>query len=139
MSSFIITNKNDLEQVAHAVIGLSHHHTVFCLYGDLGAGKTTLVKSVANLLGVKDMVSSPTYPIINEYHLSDYPVYHIDLYRINSEGEALSIGLEEYLYSGNLCFVEWPDHFERLLPDNHIKLFIRKLEAEKRTIEIVIT
>ncbi|MEN9448753.1 MAG: tRNA ((37)-N6)-threonylcarbamoyltransferase complex ATPase subunit type 1 TsaE [Bacteroidota bacterium] len=137
MKTFIITSTQQLESIAHTIIGLTLENKVFCLYGNLGAGKTTFVKSVCELLGVEDNISSPTFPIINEYSFSDGKIYHIDLYRLKTEEEARSIGLEEYLFSGEICFIEWPDNFENLLPNNYIKLFIRKLEDDSRVIEII--
>lgn len=91
---------------------------VLLFKGDLGAGKTTLVRELCRLLGVKDEVQSPTYAIVNEY--SDgkgKPVYHMDLYRLKSEAEAYDIGIEQYLSSGYFCMVEWPDAFSELFPD----------------------
>lgn len=126
-----------LTTVANEVIKLSKQKKVFCFYGNLGAGKTTLIKLICEQLKVTDSISSPTYPIINEYHNPEGIIYHIDLYRLKSIDEALNIGLEEYLYSGNICFIEWPDNFESMLPDSPVKIFIRKLEEENRTIEIV--
>jgi tRNA threonylcarbamoyladenosine biosynthesis protein TsaE len=134
---FQVQNKEELNPVSEEIIRLSGDFPVFAIYGNLGAGKTTLVQSACLQLGVSNTVTSPTYAIINEYDRQGEPIYHIDLYRLKTEDEALRTGLEEYLYSGNICFVEWPDHFENLLPDNHIKIFIRKLENENREIEIV--
>lgn len=136
MGTFIVTQLVELEAVAYSIIALTKQHSVFCLYGNLGAGKTTLVKLICEQLQVKDTITSPTYPIINEYSSPNGLIYHIDLYRLKSTEEAINIGLEEYLFSGNLCFIEWPDNFETLLPDHPIKIFIRKLEGESRVIEI---
>lgn len=136
MSTFIVTQLVELEAVAHSIVALTKQHSVFCLYGNLGAGKTTLVKLICEQLQVKDTITSPTYPIINEYSSPNGLIYHIDLYRLKSAEEAINIGLEEYLFSGNLCFIEWPDNFETLLPYHPIKIFIRKLEGESRVIEI---
>jgi tRNA threonylcarbamoyladenosine biosynthesis protein TsaE len=136
MGTFIVTQLVELEAVAYSIIALTKQHSVFCLYGNLGAGKTTLVKLICEQLQVKDTITSPTYPIINEYSSPNGLIYHIDLYRLKSAEEAINIGLEEYLFSGNLCFIEWPDNFETLLPDHPIKIFIRKLEGESRVIEI---
>ena len=134
---FNIKDINALENVVTKIIALSSDHSVFCFYGNLGAGKTTLIKLICENLKVTDIISSPTYPIINEYKTIDNNViYHIDLYRIKSVQEAINIGLDEYLYSKNLCFIEWPDHFESLLPEDHVKVFIRKLEDENRNIEL---
>jgi tRNA threonylcarbamoyladenosine biosynthesis protein TsaE len=135
---FTINHLIDLEQVAEAIIQQTATNSIFCFYGNLGAGKTTLITSVCRKLKVTDSISSPTYPIINEYSTADGKIiYHIDLYRLKSMEEALNIGIEEYLYSGNSCFIEWPDIFESILPEKHSKIFIRKLEDGNRTVEIV--
>ncbi len=131
--NFTIKHIEELNAVADEIIRLTEANSVFCFYGNLGAGKTTLIKLICEKLQVTDTISSPTYPIINEYHYPNGIIYHIDLYRLKSIDEALNIGLEEYLYSGNLSFIEWPDNFESILPDKHIKIKISKFE-EDRTI-----
>src|SRR3954466_1267560 len=105
-----------LPAVSEKIIELCASNNVFCFYGDLGSGKTTLIKLICESLEVKDPVSSPTYPIINEYQYPGGMLYHIDLYRLKNKEEAQHIGIEDYLFSGNLCFIEWPDNFESLLP-----------------------
>lgn len=134
--NFTVNSIQELNTTADEIIQLTRTHSVFCFYGNLGAGKTTLIKLICEKLSVQDSISSPTYPIINEYHFPNGIIYHIDLYRLKSIDEALNIGLEEYLYSGNLCFIEWPDNFESILPDKHVKVKISKFD-EDRTIEIV--
>ncbi len=134
--NFTVNSIQELNTIADEIIQLTRTHSVFCFYGNLGAGKTTLIKLICEKLSVQDSISSPTYPIINEYHFPNGIIYHIDLYRLKSIDEAVNIGLEEYLYSGNLCFIEWPDNFESILPDKHIKVKISKFD-EDRTIEIV--
>lgn len=91
--------------------------TVVLFYGDMGTGKTTLIKEIVKQLGSGDTASSPTFSLVNEY-LADggKPIYHFDFYRIGSEEEALDMGIEEYLYSGDLCLIEWPDKIKNLLP-----------------------
>lgn len=101
--------------------------------GDLGAGKTTLIKSLAKSLGSKDVVNSPTFSIVNEYEINRGKLYHFDLYRINSEEEAMDFGVEEYLDSGEYCFIEWPEIIQGLLPKNYHRIQIIS-EAEKRTV-----
>ncbi|MFN8236993.1 MAG: tRNA (adenosine(37)-N6)-threonylcarbamoyltransferase complex ATPase subunit type 1 TsaE [Chitinophagales bacterium] len=133
---FTITHLTDLVKVAEAIIQLTQTNSVFCFYGNLGAGKTTLISQICQQLQVTDSISSPTYPIINEYTTADHQtIYHIDLYRLKSIEEEQNIGLEEYLYSGNLCFIEWPDNFESLLPDKRINVKITKFEDD-RMIEV---
>jgi tRNA threonylcarbamoyladenosine biosynthesis protein TsaE len=134
---FTVKDIEELEPVADEIIQLANEYSIFCFYGDLGAGKTTLIKLICEKLNVVDTISSPTYPIINEYNTIDSRIiYHIDLYRLKSIEEALNIGIEEYLYSGNLCFIEWPDNFKSILPTTHFNVKITKFEVT-RTIEIV--
>lgn len=135
--TFLVHSISELEPVCRELLRLSNSYSVFALYGSLGSGKTTLVQHICKMLGIPENVTSPTYSIINEHMCNGKPLYHIDLYRLRSEEEAVQVGLEEYLFSGNLCFVEWPDHFENLLPEQHIKIFIRKLENDIRSIEVV--
>ncbi|MFN8283509.1 MAG: tRNA (adenosine(37)-N6)-threonylcarbamoyltransferase complex ATPase subunit type 1 TsaE [Chitinophagales bacterium] len=137
MLRFEIKNIEELDEVSNRIIELTSSHNVFCFYGNLGAGKTTLIKLICEKINVTDSISSPTYPIINEYKTDDGKIiYHIDLYRLKSIEEAMNIGIEDYFFSGNLCFIEWPDNFESILPDNHIKIKITKFE-ENRTINVV--
>lgn len=127
--NFTIKSITELNPIVDKIIQLSKSHTVFCFYGNLGAGKTTLIKLICEQLKVIDSISSPTYPIINEYKTTDNKIiYHIDLYRLKSIEEAMNIGIEDYLFSDNLCFIEWPDNFESILPDNHIKIKITKFD-----------
>jgi tRNA threonylcarbamoyladenosine biosynthesis protein TsaE len=91
----------------------------------MGSGKTTLIKEICHQLGVTDTMSSPTYGLVNEYHTSSKKlIYHFDLYRIKDLAECLDIGMEEYLYSGNYCFIEWPDVAKQLMPEEAVKVFI---------------
>lgn len=101
--------------------------------GNLGAGKTTLIKLLAKALGSQDTVSSPTFSIVNEYEIPNGKIFHFDLYRIASEEEALGFGVEEYLDSGDYCFIEWPDTIHNLLPEDFHRIEINAT-AEKRTI-----
>lgn len=134
---FTVKEIEELEPVADKIIQLTNEYSIFCFYGNLGAGKTTLIKLICEKLNVVDTISSPTYPIINEYNTIDNRIiYHIDLYRLKSIEEALNIGIEEYLYSGNLCFIEWPDNFKSILPTTHFNVKITKFD-ESRTIEMV--
>lgn len=99
--------------------------SIFVFRGELGAGKTTLIKNICTFLGVKDKVSSPTFSIVNEYKAkSQKLIYHFDCYRIEDEEEALDIGIEEYLDSGELCLIEWPEKIEGLLPQNRVEIEI---------------
>ena len=103
----------------------------------MGSGKTTFIKQLCKELGVKDNMSSPTYPIVNEYLTkTGNKVYHFDLYRIKNIEECMDLGMEDYLYSGNYCFVEWPEIANRLYPENHCTITIKKETEHSRSFEI---
>ena len=105
--------------------------------GLMGAGKTTFIKALCKSLGVEDITSSPTFSLVNEYETPDgQRIYHFDLYRINAEVEALDMGIEEYLYSGNWCFIEWPEKIPNLFPPNVTTINIREIENGDRILEI---
>ena len=100
---------------------------VFAFYGKMGAGKTTFIKAVCEELGVKDVITSPTFAIVNEYvDGQGEPIYHFDFYRIKKEQEVLDIGYEDYVYSGYVCFMEWPELIENLLPDDTVRVVIEE-------------
>lgn len=100
---------------------------VFAFYGKMGAGKTTFIKAVCEELGVKDVINSPTFAIVNEYvDGQGEPIYHFDFYRIKKEQEVLDIGYEDYVYSGYVCFMEWPELIENLLPDDTVRVVIEE-------------
>lgn len=120
MSTWKIKDENELKVVAEFISGLCSHQSVILLNGDLGSGKTTLVKYLLSLWGVEDIVSSPTFSIINEYLTERGEVYHMDLYRVENLDELVEIGLEEYLWSGSICLIEWPDLALPMMPDNTI-------------------
>lgn len=111
-------NLNEIDKVAQNIIPLLKHKVVI-LKGEMGMGKTTLTKALAKALGVVDEVSSPTFSLVNEYEgVDNQKVFHFDFYRIHSEREAFDFGVEEYLYSGNWCFLEWSEKIPSLLPDD---------------------
>ena len=108
---------------------------VYAFYGDMGAGKTTFIGEVCRLLGVEDDVSSPTFSIVNEYDTSNGgKLYHFDCYRLDSEEEAMDVGAEDYFYSGNTCFVEWPEKIEGILPADVIDVHITVLPDGSRRV-----
>ncbi len=101
--------------------------SVVAFYGKMGAGKTTLTKELCQQLGVADVVNSPTFSLVNEYHTKDgKTIYHFDFYRINKLEEVYDFGYEEYFYSGNLCLIEWPELIEQLLPETTLRLQIEE-------------
>ena len=109
---------------------------VWLMNGEMGAGKTTLIKALCERLGVEATMSSPTFSIVNEYATKDKKtVYHFDFYRLKNETEAMDIGVEEYLDSGNYCFLEWPDKISSLIPDNYFRVKIKEHTPTTRTIE----
>ena len=109
---------------------------IFLFYGDMGAGKTTFIKSICQKLGVDDTVSSPTFSIVNEYASPAGPVFHFDFYRLKTETEAMDLGFEEYLYSGNYCFIEWPEKVPNLLPDHAVNVRITITGDQERQLKI---
>ncbi len=128
---FTIAN---IKQAAQQLLEESKGRKVWAFYAPMGAGKTTLVHTLCNaLLGVKDVVSSPTFAIISEYRSERFPViYHMDWYRLKDEEEAINAGVEDALESGDLCLVEWPEKAEGLLPDNVFKIEIKIIDAGTR-------
>lgn len=122
---------DDAAQQFVAQIGLRR---VFAFYGSMGAGKTTFIKAVCKQLGVSDAVTSPTFAIVNEYASDMGPVYHFDFYRIKNLAEVMDIGFEDYVYSGNLCLMEWPELIDELLPENTIKVNISVAEDGVRAV-----
>jgi tRNA threonylcarbamoyladenosine biosynthesis protein TsaE len=121
MNVYQAASINELESVARRIIDDYSDVKVFALKGDLGAGKTALVKAFANCLEIKDNVSSPTFSLVNEYGNPAF-IYHFDLYRLESQNEILQIGFEDYIDSGNYCFIEWPEKITMLLPPERSKI-----------------
>jgi tRNA threonylcarbamoyladenosine biosynthesis protein TsaE len=129
VTTFQLQIKSESELASAAKQFLAHFPTqkIFAFHGDLGAGKTTFIKILCEQLGVKDAMSSPSFSLVNEYRdAQNNPIYHFDLYRLKSPQEAFDIGMEEYLYSGNYCFVEWPERAEEILPEETIHVFIKE-------------
>ncbi|HEY1039351.1 MAG TPA: tRNA (adenosine(37)-N6)-threonylcarbamoyltransferase complex ATPase subunit type 1 TsaE [Bacteroidia bacterium] len=128
-----ITSIEQLPQLANELIKAFPGRNAFLFKGQMGAGKTTLIKEMCAALGVMDGMSSPTYSIVNEYTGAVDIIYHFDLYRLKSTEECLDIGFEEYVNSGNYCFIEWPGIAMPLMPAKYIEIQI-ETEAEKRKI-----
>ena len=130
-------NQDNLGEVAQNFLTKAAHCPVWLLHGEMGSGKTTFIKSLCRKLGVKDATSSPTFSIVNEYKTADNKkVYHFDFYRIKNEAEAYDIGAEEYFYSGNLCFIEWPEKIPSLIPAEHVDVSITVENQNHRTIAL---
>ena len=129
---------NDIKAAAKDVWAAGKNRKVWAFYGEMGAGKTTFIHALCEMLGVTSAIGSPTYSIINEYKSNELgTIYHIDLYRLKDEEEALQAGVEDALYSGNLCLVEWPARAAGLLPDNTLHIELKVLSDDRRLIEIV--
>lgn len=136
-STWNAVQQEDLDEVAKAILEKAGDCRVWLLYGEMGSGKTTFVKSVCAQLGVTDVASSPTFSIVNEYETNDHDkIYHFDFYRIKNEAEAYDIGTEEYFYSGYLCLVEWPEKIPSLIPEEHVEVTIKVEDLNQRTIAI---
>ncbi|PHS64695.1 MAG: tRNA (adenosine(37)-N6)-threonylcarbamoyltransferase complex ATPase subunit type 1 TsaE [Flavobacterium sp.] len=126
----------DLPKIASTIL-LEVQNKVLLFYGDMGVGKTTLIKEITKQLGVKETISSPTFALVNEYEIKDDKVYHFDFYRINNEEEALDIGIEEYIYSDHWNLIEWPDKIKSLLPKESTKLILTNNQNGSRTLNIM--
>ncbi len=130
------TNQKELPMVAKELFEFAGLIKVWLFVGDLGAGKTTLIKQICKHLGVVDEVTSPTFSIINEYLAEEKPVYHFDFYRLSNEKEVMAIGVGEYFYLGNYCFIEWPQKVEQILPDDLLLINITSREDGTRDIKV---
>lgn len=127
----------DLQNATRKFIERMGDHKVFAFYGEMGVGKTSFIKVLCEELGVEETITSPTFAIINEYRRPDGdPIYHFDFYRINKLEEAFDFGYEDYFYSGNLCFIEWPGLVESILPENAVRVTMVEMGDGKRVIEM---
>ena len=126
----------DLDQIAKEVISTTQNKTLL-FYGQMGVGKTTLIKELCKELGTDDVTSSPTFSIVNEYRTADgQTVYHFDFYRIEDENEAYDIGIEDYFYSDAWCLIEWPENIQNLLPLKSTEVRLTQLEDGRRNIQL---
>ncbi|MDQ3191133.1 MAG: tRNA (adenosine(37)-N6)-threonylcarbamoyltransferase complex ATPase subunit type 1 TsaE [Bacteroidota bacterium] len=131
----LVKSPEELNKAAKELIDFKEDNKVFAFYGEMGAGKTSFIKSICKELGVKDNVTSPTFSIVNEYLTSNNDIiYHFDFYRIDKESEAYDLGFEDYLYSHNYCFIEWPEKIAGLLPKQFIRIEIVEEEQGNRMI-----
>lgn len=133
---YISHNIDDLSQLANEILKDCDASKIFVFYGNLGAGKTTLIKILCYQLGYRGEVTSPTFSLVNQYKVEGADIYHMDLYRLKDEDEALEIGIEEYLYSGAFCFIEWPQVIISLLDEAYYKVSMETSESEIRKINI---
>lgn len=126
---------DNLKEVASRILENITHKTLL-FYGEMGSGKTTLIKELASQMGFDDVVNSPTFSLVNEYGDGTNKLYHFDFYRINTPEEALDMGVEEYFYSGHWVMVEWPDKIQGLLPNDFHRITIEKLSENSRTLTL---
>jgi tRNA threonylcarbamoyladenosine biosynthesis protein TsaE len=129
---YICRSMNELPGLAQELIRFCNNEKIILFKGEMGAGKTTFIKSVCDFLQVESVVSSPTFSLVNEYSSSHGVVYHFDFYRLKNEAEALDIGVEEYFYSGNYCLIEWPDKIPSLIPSAYVTVTIELLDDDQR-------
>ncbi len=142
MKEILAKNLTEIDAAARELLQYAANQKVFTLSGDLGAGKTTLVQAICKDLGVRENVTSPTFSLVNEYTYLDKNgneqlFRHLDLYRLKNIEEALDIGIEDYLFDGNYCFIEWPEIIKPLLPDDTTKINITILNDSSRKILIL--
>jgi len=132
-----IKDKRHLTSVAKQIIEVFHDKKIFAFYGTMGAGKTTIIKAICKYLGATDIISSPTFTLVNEYKTSGgSSLFHIDFYRIKKQEEVFDFGIEEYLTGDYYCFMEWPELIEDLLPSETVKIKITVDDDEKRLLII---
>ncbi len=129
------TSPHDLTQAARQILSSLPEARVFAFYGEMGAGKTTLIKAFCQVLGSPDVVSSPTFSLVNEYEdEKGMPIFHFDFYRIKRLEEVFDMGFEEYIYSGYYCFLEWPERMSELLPENYVEVNLKVMKDHSREI-----
>lgn len=133
-----ITSLEDIHEAAKTFVANMENNTVFAFYGKMGAGKTTFIKAVCEELGVTDVINSPTFAIVNEYRsdISGELIYHFDFYRIKKLEEVYDMGYEDYFYSGAICFIEWPELIDDLLPNDTVKVSIEEQKDGSRLLTI---
>jgi tRNA threonylcarbamoyladenosine biosynthesis protein TsaE len=131
-----INSLDNIREVAHQFVAAMGDNTVFAFYGKMGAGKTTFIKAICEELGVTDVINSPTFAIVNEYRSDEAGelIYHFDFYRIKKLEEVYDMGYEDYFYSGAVCFIEWPELIEELLPGNAVRVDIEEQADGSRVV-----
>jgi len=133
----VIKDKKHLVEAAKKLIKYADERKIFAFYGAMGAGKTTIIKAICNVLGAVDIVSSPTFTLVNEYKTSgENSIYHMDFYRIRKQEEVFDFGVEEYLTGNSYCFMEWPELVEEILPNGIVKVRISVDDNEQRILSV---
>lgn len=131
-----IFSLDEIEAIAKKILS-ENPQKVILFNGNMGVGKTTLIKALAKKLGVNDVTSSPTFSLVNEYQVNNNEMlFHFDVYRLKNETEAMDMGIEEYLYSGNWCFIEWAEKIPNLIPNEHSIITIELLNDGKRKLTL---
>ena len=134
----VIFKLDNIRSAAEQFLAAAGTNKVFAFHGEMGAGKTTFIHALCEAMGVKGTISSPTFSIINQYtDASDDTIYHMDLYRLKDENEAINTGVEDCLYSGNICLVEWPEKAPGIFPDDTLHVNITMLDTNTRKIETI--
>ena len=134
MTTIQINDIENIHEAAREFINQIGDARVFAFYGKMGAGKTTFIKAICEELGCQDVITSPTFAIVNEYSSDTTPIYHFDFYRIKKLEEVYDMGYEEYFYSGALCLIEWPELIEEILPDDAVRVSISEQEDGSRLV-----
>ncbi|MDE5560635.1 MAG: tRNA (adenosine(37)-N6)-threonylcarbamoyltransferase complex ATPase subunit type 1 TsaE [Bacteroidaceae bacterium] len=136
MTEIIIPSIDGIAEAARQFVSQMDTRRVFAFHGGMGAGKTTFIKAICHELGVHDAVTSPTFAIVNEYSSDSGAIFHFDFYRIKNTAEVLDIGFEDYVYSGNICLMEWPELIKDMLPEDTVNVYIAAQEDGKRVIHM---
>tara|TARA_B100000959_G_scaffold86136_1_gene91464 strand:- start:128 stop:550 length:423 start_codon:yes stop_codon:yes gene_type:complete len=138
-NTFYANNLQELDEIGNQLLKNSGNQKKIVFYGEMGVGKTTLIKSICKALNVQDIVTSPTFSVVNEYQTDiGNTIFHFDFFRIKEKEELLDLGLEEYIYSDNYCLIEWPEKAEGLLDDNFVEIHMTK-NKDCRTIKVIIS
>ncbi|PCI99223.1 MAG: tRNA (adenosine(37)-N6)-threonylcarbamoyltransferase complex ATPase subunit type 1 TsaE [Flavobacteriales bacterium] len=138
-TEYIANSETDLFEIAKKMLVNFSDQKIILFYGEMGVGKTTLIKQLCKQLNVEESTNSPTFSIVNEYlSVEGASIYHFDFYRIEEETEVFDLGYEDYFYSGNYCFIEWPEKIPNLLPGNAVKVTIVQDEQNIRLISVVL-
>jgi tRNA threonylcarbamoyladenosine biosynthesis protein TsaE len=132
----LIFTLDDIEKAALTFRQAFKDEKVFAFHGNMGAGKTTFITTLCRVMGVEGTVSSPTFSIINEYNAHGRIIYHLDLYRLKNNEEAIQAGVEDVLYSGEICLVEWPEQAAEIFPDNTVNVFLELIDPATRKIMV---
>lgn len=137
MREFVLENIDKLDEAAEWLLKEAGGARQFAFYGEMGVGKTTLIKSICHMLGTQNIVTSPTFAIVNEYPTNNNElIYHFDFYRIEKKEEVFDFGFEDYLYSGSYCFMEWPEKIEDIMPTDVIKVYIIENADGSRVVKL---